>query len=224
MWFARSALLALSALSFAACGSDGPADLSDTEQAADGCGAYRYRGSGSVFCSYEGELKGTVTAQNVVGVCLNDSQIECSFNDLRCEWSTPSSATNCVGTTGNLCANYPPEASLWNPGKYVYSLSSGNTLCDPPPPAAQLATVCKNLWENWSDTRAWAHRQCDEQTSTNSGGVTCCLDCANPTPLPQLEPGDECAGGDCGCPLEEEPGDGSGSGSGAGPGSGSSAP
>ncbi len=217
MWFARSALLALGALSFVACGTGEPgvSNVSDTEQAADGCGAYRYRGSGNVFCTYTGSATGTVTAQNTVGTCLNDSQLECAFNGMQCEWGSPSSATNCLGDTGNLCAAYPPEASLQNPSKYVRVLGSGDTLCDPPASAAQLAAACVSVWNDY-----WVRReiseQCSDQTSSNSGGVTCCLSCANPTPLPQLEPGDECADGDCGCPLEEEPGGGSGSSSGSG--------
>lgn len=198
---ARSIAAATLALIAHACSTPAEplASTDEVEQHADGCGAYRYRGAANVTCDYRGRPNGPDENQTV-GTCINDSELSCSFG-ITCTWDSPSVGTVCSDSSG-ACDNYPPEASIFDPPALTFRLDPGSTLCDPPAAAKALTEECWK-WRYVAGQMAW--QICQEQTSRNSGSVTCCQPCANPTPLPGMAAGDACADGDCGCALEPAP-------------------
>lgn len=149
----------------------------ETEQHADGCGAFRYRGTANVECNYRG--KSSLASALPIGTCLNDSQISCDFRS-RCDW-TVSAVTACTDAAYMVCANLPAEASLLDPPPSVFNLWPGDTLCDPPGRDYDRSSFCEN---RRSAAESAAGAFCTEQTSRNTGSTTCCLDCKKPTPLP----------------------------------------
>lgn len=168
-----------------------------TAQAADGCGAFRYRGSANVDCRYEGRIE---YGSNHSGTCLSDSQVECTF-DARCEWALYQRITECVSDAPDCMSVYPPEGSTVNPSSQTFTLSPGDTLCDPPGTAAELRTYCTNrFWDVFGGLRD----ACNAQSDRNTGGTTCCLNCAKPIPLPENAGLDgEEFGGDTYCSGED---------------------
>jgi hypothetical protein len=154
----------------------------EIEQYADGCGAFRYRGSANLTCEYRAYFDNG-SGSPAAGVCLNDSQVQCTY-PLRCNFAIDKITTTCVDDAANaaLCwSQYPPEASDPVPQQvYVFDLFSGSRMCDPPASADFLRSFCE--LQN-AIPRNEAGIFCRGATSTNSGSATCCLDCPTPRPL-----------------------------------------
>jgi hypothetical protein len=148
-------------------------------QEADGCGAWRYRGSANVDCRYRGEMRYSLNSGS--GTCVNDSQVRCTY-EVRCEWILAERITECVSDAPDCMTAYPPEGSIANPDPVrTFDLPAGSTLCDPPGTAQQLASFCNEMqYPQIGEFRAF----CEGQTDRNMGSTTCCLNCPQPNPLP----------------------------------------
>lgn len=159
-----------------------PPRSAEIEQHADGCGAFRYRGSANLTCEYRAYFD-TGSGSPAAGVCLNDHQVQCTY-PLRCNFAIDKITTTCIGDTANaaLCwSQYPPEAANPVPQQvYVVTLSAGSLICDPPESPGVLRSLCEI-----EDTvpRRDAATFCSDATSTNSGSASCCLDCPTPNSL-----------------------------------------
>jgi len=159
-----------------------PLPTAALEQHADGCGAFRYRDPANITCDYVAYFDYD-TAYPSAGACLNDSQVQCTY-PMQCKFTIDRITTACVDDRANaaLCwSQYPPEASDPIPQQvYVFDLVSGSHLCEPPANAAALRAYCD---DHNTTPRNDAYNFCRVQTSRNSGGTTCCQNCATPHPL-----------------------------------------
>lgn len=154
---------------------------SEIGQEADGCGAWRYRGTANVDCRYTGERVPNTTTWS--GTCVGDSQIKCTFNGT-CQWRVEL-ITTCVSGAPDCMTTYPPEGSLSNATiDRTYDLTIGSPLCDPPKPAADLNAFCEARVGN--DIYSALQAECAAQTDRNEGSASCCLNCPQPAPAPGL--------------------------------------
>ncbi len=157
---------------------------SEVEQHADGCGAFRYRGSSNLSCSYKGRI--ITHGDAVKGTCVNANRISCTY-DLVCDFIVESVSTSCTDDREGLCFRLaPPEASDPVPQSvYVFPLEVGDKMCDPPGGQTPNAQTLKDYCQDHS-RRAPAYYAardfCEASTSYNSSGASCCLNC--PSPLP----------------------------------------
>jgi hypothetical protein len=183
---------ALALLSSAGCGKEVPvvdaqADespssatpLAEVEQLADGCGALRYRGAGSVDCHYRGSLTGDgdVTARS----CPNANQISCTY-DFGCEFAldSESSSTTCVEDLAGRCATAAPPAAPPPQMRttFLFNLRQGSTICDPPPGTTPVPELLYQMCNRLRHTaRAQALEACQGATTHNSSSTSCCLNC-----------------------------------------------
>lgn len=153
---------------------------SQVDQEADGCGAYRYRGSANIDCRYKGSLS---YGYEVSGTCLNDSQIKCTYA-ASCTFALEQVITECVSQAPDCMSACPPEAS--DPTintEFTNNLAPGSTLCDPPADAVTLRNYCVD-YPRYQNAHAAMRNECEANTDRNMCGATCCLNCPNPTPLP----------------------------------------
>jgi hypothetical protein len=188
VWLASSLLGILLAL-FAAHGctvvKHNDAQLGDVQQGADGCGAWRRRGFGNVDCQYLGRTTGSFYDQDS-GRCLNDSQVECTFGAVHCEWrlATDASWTSCTDPIAPLCQSLPPEADIMDVSPAVVNLSPGDKFCDrnPPPTAEDFERFCEYNVGSGARIALQYGAFCSSQSSRNEGGYpNCCIPCSTPS-------------------------------------------
>jgi hypothetical protein len=161
------------------------ASTGEVGQEADGCGAWRYRGGANATCRYRGVATKFYPIE-ASGTCLNDSQVACTYANVRCEFelSETETVTACVDKT-EACQGNPPESDPVNPNPVTLNLSPGSTLCDPVGTPAELANFCDSQFEAFGTAYEKYKLACKDQWVQNVGGARCCLDC----PAPSVPPG-----------------------------------
>lgn len=176
-------LCALAALTAATGCAVREEQTSQVGQEADGCGAWRYRGTANVDCQYTGRPINYPFPS--AAMCVGYNQIQCTFSET-CDWSVQR-ITDCVSDAPDCLTTYPPEGSIVDASlDHTYDLSPGSTLCDPPSPAATLIAYCQNRWTE--AMRQSLNAQCTAQSDRNEGSASCCLNCPAPPPPPGLAP------------------------------------
>jgi hypothetical protein len=177
----------------------------DDEFRDDTCGAGRKLGKVNQTCKYEPSLKYGADYEhnwigNTTGSCKkNDSDhVYCTYSlGSYCTWWGSQTGGSCLTdgpNTDKVCTN-PPAQGPDSSTPHTIDLASGNKLCDPPKPAADLAKYCRdNIPKDmWKKVQATCLAVKPVETTKE---INCCV--AKPKPAATSSGGDGESGANAG--------------------------